>query len=460
MMDRAPHSTSILLTLLCLLSAPLHAAPLPGGFAHSGWYQFEVIVMIDTRSETLESETWPLLPTVGYPARWRWLQNEAAQEALIEAHPRATVTSSPSGHIAVRLPALPAPQWQPAPSTLTEGDMSVIDELIEVSQGSDTFSLYSQSNLELEAADTSEQEPPRPMLPFEEIAPAPEESSPLLALESLGVAMPDNPAADSAINIPFAPAVEAVSLTPVTVAAKPIPTPAPFVQLPLDQLAAGLARYQRSSEDEMVASVSWLQGPSSDTLPILLEADGDSGYPALQGFIQLIPREGSWRMGLNFWANTAGHYLPDIFEMPDPPTSPQRITIVQPARAVSTEYAEGLPSTLAQAEDEDTAKAAAWLWNAAGGERATSDQAQAKTLLEDLPAAPVKPDWPWRHLIHVADTIPLTENRLRYYDHPVIKVLAIWRELSWYELFIEGKAMMDEASAEVPLMAHNADLSE
>ena len=165
-------------------------------------------------------------------------------------------------------------------------------------------------------------------------------------------------------------------------------------------------------------------------------------------------------MGLNFWANTAGHYLPDIFEMPDPPTSPQRITIVQPARAVSTEYAEGLPSTLAQAEDEDTAKAAAWLWNAAGGERATSDQAQAKTLLEDLPAAPVKPDWPWRHLIHVADTIPLTENRLRYYDHPVIKVLAIWRELSWYELFIEGKAMMDEASAEVPLMAHNADPSE
>ena len=459
-MDRAPHSTSILLTLLCLLSAPLHAAPLPGGFAHSGWYQFEVIVMIDTRSETLESETWPLLPTVGYPARWRWLQNEAAQEALIQAHPGATVTSSPSGHIAVRLPALPAPEWQPAPSTLTEGDMSVIDELIEISQGSDTFFLYSQSNMELEAADTSEQEPPRPMLPFEEIAPAPEETSTLLALESLGVAMPDNPAADSAINIPFAPTVEAVSLTPVTVAAKPIPTPAPFVQLPLDQLAAGLARYQRSSEDEMVASVSWLQGPSSDTLPILLEADSGNGYPALQGFIQLIPREGSWRMGLNFWANTAGHYLPDIFEMPDPPTSPQRITIVQPARAVSTEYAEGPPSTLAQAEGEDTAKAASWLWNAAGGERATYDQAQAKTHLEDLPAAPVKPDWPWRHLIHVADTIPLTENRLRYYDHPVIKVLAIWRELSWYELFIEGKAMMDEASAEVPLMAHNADLSE
>ena len=461
MMDRPPHSTSILLALLWLLSAPLHAAPLPGGFAHSGWYQFEVIVMIDTRSETLESETWPLLPTVGYPARWRWLQSEAAQEVLVEAHPGATVTSSPSGHIAVRLPTLPAPRWQPAPSTLTEGDMSVIDELIAVSEGSDTFSLYySPNDTDLDATENAEQQPPRPMLPFEEIAPAPEETSPLLALDSLGVAMPDNPVADTAINIPFAPTVEAVSLTPVTVAAKPIPTPASFVQLPLDQLAAGLVRYQRSSEDEMVASVSWLQGPSSDTLPILLEADSDNGYPALQGFIQLIPREGSWRMGLNFWANTAGHYLPDIFEMPDPPMSPQRITIVQPARAEITQHPEGQPSTLAQARGEDAAKAVSWLWNASGDERATSDQAQANTPVEDLPAAPVKPDWPWRHLIHVADTIPLTENRLRYYDHPVIKVLAIWRELSWYELFIEGKALMDEPSADLPLMAHNADPSE
>ena len=55
---------------------------------------------------------------------------------------------------------------------------------------------------------------------------------------------------------------------------------------------------------------------------------------------------------------------------------------------------------------------------------------------------PLIPEWPWRHLVHVVDTIPLTENRLRYFDHPVIKVLAIWRELSWYELFIEGQALM------------------
>ena len=59
-------------------------------------------------------------------------------------------------------------------------------------------------------------------------------------------------------------------------------------------------------------------------------------------------------------------------------------------------------------------------------------------------SAPPPPDWNWRHVIHVADTVPLTENRLRYYDHPVIKVLAIWRELSWYELYLRG-AMLREA---------------
>ena len=42
-------------------------APLPGGFAHRV-YQFEVVVLVDTCAETLESETWPLVPAVTYPA--------------------------------------------------------------------------------------------------------------------------------------------------------------------------------------------------------------------------------------------------------------------------------------------------------------------------------------------------------------------------------------------------------
>ena len=71
---RLKHLRGSLVGALTLSSLAPLAEPLPGGFEHSGWYQFEVVVMVDTREETLESETWPLLPTVGYPARWRWLQ--------------------------------------------------------------------------------------------------------------------------------------------------------------------------------------------------------------------------------------------------------------------------------------------------------------------------------------------------------------------------------------------------
>ena len=101
-----------------------------------------------------------------------------------------------------------------------------------------------------------------------------------------------------------------------------------------------------------------------------------------------------------------------------------------------------------------------WLWNERDDAAGTSDQTLTGSVLKTDPTAPMKPDWPWRHLIHVADTIPLTENRLRYYDHPVIKVLAIWRELSWYELFIQGKALMDEPELEPALVAQNTTPTE
>ena len=419
---------------LTLVSLTPLAAPLSGGFQHSGWYQFEVVVMVDTRAETLESETWPLLPTVGYPARWRWLQDTATQRALEAEYPDAVVSSSPAGHLTVRLPAPQIPRWEPATEMLTEGDMSLIDDLIEISQGSDTFALLAEKASEEDAGET-ESEAPRPLLPFEQIAPAEEESSPLLALESLGVAMPNEVGAEALVNIPFAPEVDAISLDPISVAVEAIPTPAAFLQRPLDQLAAGLARYRRSSEDDVIAAVSWLQGPDSDTLPILLETDNDSGYPVLQGFIQLVPRGDSWRLGLNFWANTHGHYLPEIFEMPGPPASPQRIAVLAPAVRSNLETSQG--TDLSEQQDA----AGGFLWTGFGD--AVSDSEANDTSMTAEVEVPLIPEWPWRHLVHVADTIPLTENRLRYYDHPVIKVLAIWRELSWYELFIEGQALMN-----------------
>ena len=431
-LKRLRDSLATALTMASL--APL-AAPLPGGFQHSGWYQFEVVVMVDTRTETLESETWPLLPTVGYPARWRWLQDAATQRTLEAEYPDAAVTSSPAGHLTVRLPAPQIPLWEPEAGMLTEGDISVIDDLIQISQGSDTFALLVKKNSEGEIRET-QSEAPRPLLPFEQISPAEVENSPLLALETIGVAVPNEDGTDARVNIPFAPAIDAISLEPISVAVDAIPTPAAFLQRPLDLLGPGLARYRRGSEDDVIAAVSWLQGPDSDTLPILLEKDSDSGYPVLQGFIQLVPRGDSWRLGLNFWANTHGHYLPEMFEIPGPPASPQRIALLSPTLRPNGEARHG--TDIWGSEQQEIA--GSFLWSdfrdadAASGSNGAS-MVRAVTV-------PPAPEWPWRHLVHVADTISLTENRLRYYDHPVIKVLAIWRELSWYELFIEGQALM------------------
>jgi len=440
-----------LASVALLAALPVGAAPLPGGFEHSGWYQFEVIVMVDTRAETLDSETWPMLPTVGYPAQWRWLQDPELQAELAAQHPDAQVAFSPSGHVTLRHPYPSPPDWTPIAGWVTEGDMAAIDELIELGKGTDTTGLRERDeNLdELSVAD-----PPvdsGPILPFEAIDTEPE-TSPLIPFESLGIANELSTDETPSVAVPFAAPESDVTLQPVSVTARAIPEPTPFVRVSLDQLEAGLARYQRNSEDQLVTAVSWLQGPDSDTRPIMLDADPAQDYPVVQGFIQLIPRGDTWRLGLNFWANTEGSYLPDVFDMPGPPPAPSRVSVIQPEH-------DELPPPGA-----DLIQSGNWLGNKEtnspiGSPREVATRpvwgsapltgvapdAASTPLVRELPGVPVRSVWPWRHMIHVADTIPLTENRLRYYDHPVIKVLAIWRELSWYELFRRGEAERNTA---------------
>ena len=311
--------TALSALLPLLIAGSTLAAPLPGGFAHSGWYEFEIIVLADTRSETLESETWPMATGVAYPTRWRWLQDPTTMTSLAEAYPEAHIAASSSGHLSVRLPQSPAPSWTAPEGLLTEGDLSLIDELIELGGGTDT-SAYRLSLETLSPATTdseveaNEQDATGPVLPFEEVTPA-VPATPLTALESLGI----TERSSSNVAIPFAAPTVLPELLPVTVSARAIPMPQPFIRQPLAQLADGLTRYRRNNDDELIASASWLQGPGSEGLPILLEPDIESDYPSVQGFIQLLPRGNTWRLGINFWANTPGQYLPDFFDMPPPP---------------------------------------------------------------------------------------------------------------------------------------------
>ena len=419
------------------------AARLPGGFAHSGWFQFELVVLVDTRPAVLNSETWPLTTSVHYPARWRWLQDPALKAALTTQYDSATVSVSPSGHILVAPRSAAAPPWEPPPPLLTESEVALIDELM-------ALRLPTPAEPDLTAtADVDERLPPAddddqrgPLLPFED-AGLDDDTPRLTPFESLGIAGDDLRGQAPEVSIPLALPVEPVTLTPLTVTARRIPQPATFEKLPLDRLAAGLERYQQQNDDAVLVATSWLQSPDSDSLPILVEPDTDSPYPVLQGFIQLLPRDNSWRLGVNLWANTDGQYLPSIFEGAAPPPSPQRVTVLSAQASLdpalshpaSIDADNGLPAQVSvPLSPIDTDSSPATLMNESG--------LPAQPLSGPVP--PTLAPWPWRHVIHIEDTVPLSENRLRYYDHPVVKILATWRELSWYELYALGETIDQE----------------
>ena len=419
------------------------AARLPGGFGHSGWFQFELVVLVDTRPAVLSSETWPLATSVHYPARWRWLQDPALKAALMTQYDSATVSVSPSGHILVTPPSDTPPLWEPPPPLLSEQDMALIDELMALRLPSPTEpNTDATADTEQPAPLAEDDERQGPLLPFEEAA-LDDDTSRLTPFESLGIAGDDRRGQAPEVSIPLAIPAEQVTLTPLTVTARRIPEPATFEKLPLDRLAAGLERYQQQNDDAVVVSASWLQSPDSDSLPILVEPDTDSPYPLLQGFVQLLPRDNSWRLGLNLWANTDGQYLPAIFEGTAPPPSPQRVTVLSAQASLdpalshpaSIDADNGLPAQVSvPLSPIDTDSSPATLMNESG--------LPAQPLTGPVP--PTLAPWPWRHVIHIEDTVPLSENRLRYYDHPVVKILATWRELSWYELYALGETIDQE----------------
>ena len=204
------------------------AARLPGGFGHSGWFQFELVVLVDTRPAVLSSETWPLATSVHYPARWRWLQDPALKATLMTQYDSATVSVSPSGHILVTPPSDTPPLWEPPPPLLSEQDMALIDELMalrlptppepDITETTAADELLSLAN---------EDERQGPLLPVED-AGLVDDTPRLTPFESLGITGDVLRGKAPEISIPLALPVEEVTLTPLTVTARRIPQPATF----------------------------------------------------------------------------------------------------------------------------------------------------------------------------------------------------------------------------------------
>ena len=166
--------------------------------------------------------------------------------------------------------------------------------------------------------------------------------------------------------------------------------PTAFMKQPVNMLQRGLDSIAHNNSDRIELSISWLQPPNAPSLPIILDHTGDSNtWPPLQGFVEL--HQGNpMQLSINFWWNTSASYYPESYSMHPPPRSPTQITLLD--------------------------------------ELSSSSQTGIKTASKNQHA------WPWRHVIQITDTRTLPEGSVRYFDHPVVKVIAIWRELSWNDL--------------------------
>ena len=68
--------------------------------------------------------------------------------------------------------------------------------------------------------------------------------------------------------------------------------------------------------------------------------------------------------------------------------------------------------------------------------------------------------WPWRHFIHVADTRSVAEGYVRYFDHPLLKIITTWRELTWGEIYQIGAADREREELELAIEDAQTDTTE
>jgi len=382
----------------------------------SGWLQMELAIVVDDREQTLTSESWPPYPKARYPVRHRRLRDPVALQGLEERYPETTITQDLEGAITLEVPD---------PEQVLKAELAA-------AAAAEASAKSAHSNA-VETIDVTDS------LPTEMAATA-QDTIPLEMLNEPGMA--SGAGADWLTDYTDAPPVNELEAEerrdPVL--------PASFVRRSPVLLQAGLRRYTETNPDRLVYSAGWLQPPGGPNLPIVLDNSGDATeWPQLQGFLQLRTGD-DLRLGINVWWNTDASYLPEGFRVDAPPAAPaqylwrdaetgvplnsaeveQRQTRLQ---EIARKKAEGLP--LVEYVDPNT------------GFFRTLEPPQRET--ED--PTPENP-WPWQHFIHVADTRAIPEGYVRYFDHPVLKVIATWRELSWGEVYQLGAEERERSEVE------------
>ncbi|MDG1066719.1 MAG: hypothetical protein P8O91_10910 [Luminiphilus sp.] len=396
----------------------------------SGWLRIELAVLVDDRTEVIASEAWPPYPATQYPNSHRRLEDAQLLTALSGQYPQTEVIAEPDGSITLLIPdpqqivakakadALAAKQQE-----LTKNMGPTMGGRDDIPTTADEASpaVKSVENPEPIALEMINA-PDRPanagaewLSPFNETSPA---------------EAPDDSALSPEAGLVFGMEDTVEPATPLPV------LPNGFTVRPVQLLSEGLRQLTRSNPDRLELSTAWLQAPEVANLPIVLDNSGDEPeWPQLQGFVQIRTGD-TLKVGVNFWWNTQASYLPEGFYMTAPPMAPpQRLwrdqTSLLPLpsttvakrqttfKAIETHIAAGLP--LIEFVDPTT-----------GFFRELAPETN------DLNNFSPPETWPWRHFIHVADTRSVSEGSIRYFDHPVLKIIATWQELTWGEVYQIG----------------------
>ena len=207
----------------------------------------------------------------------------------------------------------------------------------------------------------------------------------------------------------------------------PPPLPASYQAMPLEMLPTGLKNLQKETGRRPVALLSWLQPTEGVSDAVIVDSWADENpIPNLQGTVrvsQTANETNGYRLITDLWANTTAQYLPERLPAIEIPAAPTRVLVIEPEEAAKTEMNEATVEFI----DITTG-----LSTVTPSPRQSDDTGSSDSVEVSLP--------PLKHAIRLHETRDLREGYVRYIDHPVIQVAAVWRELTYAELHEMGEA--------------------
>ncbi len=207
----------------------------------------------------------------------------------------------------------------------------------------------------------------------------------------------------------------------------PPPLPASYQAMPLEMLPTGLKKLEKDTGRRPVAVLSWLQPIEGISNAVIVDSWTDEGpAPNLQGTIrvtQAMNETDAYRLTTDLWTNTTAQYLPERLPAIAIPAAPTRVLVIEAEETATAEINDATVEFIDISTGLSTVSPAPHH----SGKNGSLDSAEVSTP-------------PSKHAIRLKETRDLREGYVRYIDHPVIQVAAVWRELSYAELHEMGEA--------------------